>query len=162
MIDASNLLLTVQQSVFSLLASYKNSLQKQNDHLVLVIDNPSFFQYQKQLQQIADAFILALTACIRNSASKEAEISDWYNLVNRLLLCCELVLPANELTVLWKQLDEAGTPDKEVTDLVCKEGMQLLMNRSLTRRDIQDTHQYIQKHPNGVIRAKDLYVMSRM
>lgn len=161
--DASELLFTVQQSVITLIASYRNALERKSDHLVLVINKPSrsFRLYQEVIAQTADACIESLTKCIHNPASKETEISDWYNLVSRLLLFCEMVLPADAMSALRKQLDEAGRTDKEVTDLVCADSMQL-MQTQLTKESILETQLYAQQHPYSVVRAKDLFVSTAL
>lgn len=157
--DASELLFTVQQSVITLIASYRNALERKNDHLVLVINKPSksFRWYQDVIIQTAHACIESLTKCIHNPTSKETEISDWYNLVSRLLLFCEMVLPADAMSTLRKQLDEAGRTDKEVTDLVCADSTQL-MQTQLTKESIMETLLYVQQNPYSMVRAKDLSV----
>ena len=157
--DASELLFTLQQSVVTLIASYRNALERKSDHLVLVINKPSksFRRYQEQITEIAHACVESLTKCNHNPASKETEISDWYNLVSRLLLFCEMVLPADAMSALRKQLDEAGRTDKEVTDLVCADSMQL-MQTQLTKESIMETQLYAQQHPYSMVRAKDLSV----
>ena len=157
--DASELLFTVQQSVITLIASYRNALERKRDHLVLVINKPSksFRRYQEVIAQTADACIESLTKCIHNPASKETEISDWYNLGRRLLLFCEMGLPADAMSALRKQLDEAGRTDKEVTDLVCTDSMQL-MQTQLTKESIRETQLYAQQNPYSMVRAKDLFV----
>lgn len=107
--------------------------------------------------QTAHACIESLTKCIHNPTSKETEISDWYNLVSRLLLFCEMVLPADAMSTLRKQLDEAGRTDKEVTDLVCADSTQL-MQTQLTKESIMETLLYVQQNPDSMVRAKDLSV----
>lgn len=158
-IDASELLFTVQQSVITLIASYRNALERKSDHLVLTISKPSrsFRRYQDVIIQTAHAYVKSLTKCIHNPTSKETEISDWYNLVSRLLLFCEMVLPADAMSALRKQLDEAGRTDKEVTDLVCADSMQL-MQTQLTKESIMETLLYVQQSPDSMVRAKDLSV----
>lgn len=162
-IDASELLFTVQQSVITLIASYRNALERKSDHLVLIINQPSksFQRYQDVIIQIAHAYIESLTKCIHNPTSKETDINDWYNLVSRLLLFCEMVLPADAMSALRKQLDEAGRTDKEVTDLVCADSMQL-MQTQLTKESILETQLYAQQHPYSMARAKDLFVSTAL
>ena len=51
--------------------------------------------------------------------------------------------------------------DKEVSDLVCADSMQL-MQTQLTKESILETQLYAQQHPYSVVRAKDLFVSTAL